>query len=211
MTQILCFTGFSRAGKDDFARPLLARGWKAMPFSAPIKEFFADYIAAEQGVGDLFQRMQRVNPALDKEQLDRFLRDVLIPFEEKDIMDDVFTENDESKKAFRPILEHGGELIYDYVHATYFDRLDAALARGERVVNTRVARLEEAHDFATRGAPIYLVDRSNWPATSAWEQGMVDGLISAGLVTHTLYNHGTHDEWLAQAESFAAALDRGAA
>ncbi|TDE87372.1 hypothetical protein [Deinococcus sp. S9] len=206
MSGLVALAGTARAGKDTLAAPLIQRGFKPFAFSHPIKSFFAAYLAGDESIPQLHTRMREANPQLTYEQFADFFERVLLPFEHHDLMTDAFTENDHEKRIIRPILEHGGELIYDHIFQAYFAEVDAALERGDRIVNTRLVRLPEAQAWVERGGVIYVVHRKDWPAASDWEGKHLLALEESGLVTGHLMNDGSEADWKVFAEAFARGL-----
>jgi len=206
MIQAIALAGTARSGKDTLAAPLIRRGWHKMAFGDHIKAFFREYVAGDESIAALRDRMFAVNPELTFEAFTHFYGTVLFPFEEHDLMCDSFTEYDDHKRVIRPILEHGGELIYPWVFGQFFGEMDAALERGQRVINTRLVRVPEAQAWVERGGVIYLVERENWSPATLWEAEPLAELRESGLVTRTLCNAGTAGDWDAFAQHLADEL-----
>lgn len=204
---LIALAGVARCGKDDFAKPLIERGFKRLAFGDVIKEFYQDFVAGDIGIYEATQRIVDANPLVSHEQLEEFQRDVLTPFWVKaDGVYDVFSENDAEKNLFRPILEKGGDLIYWHVHAEYFRRVDAAWSAGTGVVNPRLVRPAEAHTWVKRGGHLILIDCLHRDAISQWEKDAMTELKRSGTIGKVIGNWGTAEEWQARAERFADGL-----
>lgn len=170
---LIALAGVARSGKDTLAAPLVAQGFVNLAFSSVIKEFFNPYTLGEESVGELRRRMLDAAPDLSEDDWAEFHTLILNPFEDKDLLVSAFTEHDADKAALRPILQRGGELIYNYVFGEYFRRVDAAWSAGKSVVNTRIVKRPEAEAWKKRGGVIYLVERAGWPAATPWEAEQV--------------------------------------
>ncbi len=204
--KLIALAGAARSGKSTFAQALVKTGFHEVAYGHVIKRYFAEYLAGEESIWELRNRMLAANPELSPEAWGTFLEEVLIPFELSDLECDAFTEFDPHKQVIRPILEKGGDLIYSWVSEEYFRQVDAALERGERVVNTRLVRIPEAREWVSRGGVIYVIERRDWPFASDWERDALATLKASGLVADTLYNHGSEADWQAEAEFFARDL-----
>ena len=201
--QLIALAGVARCGKDDLARPLVERGWVRLAYGDVIKHFFAPYVAGDEDRALLMSRLCQANPELTHEQLSRFADSVLSPFEASGLKADTFTENDAEKAVLRPILEHGGDLIYDYVTHEYFRLVDAAWSAGKSVVNPRLVRAREGELWRKRGGEIILIDCLHREAASQWEKDCITQLKRSGHITRVIGNWGTAEEWQKFAEDFA--------
>lgn len=210
---LIALAGVARCGKDDLAKPLIESGFKRLAFGDVIKDFYGPLIRAEEGLHEVQQRMLTANPLLQPEQLSRFYEDVLMPFwvDAAGCAFDPFTENDAEKNVLRPILEKGGDLIYDHVFREYFRLCDAAWSAGTSVVNPRLVRPEEGLAWRARGGQIILIDCLHREAVSQWEKDNMVALKRAGVITQVLGNWGTADNWAAFARDFAVSMTRRAA
>ena len=206
MTRLVAFAGFARSGKDSLAAAFVERGFEIFNYGNVIKGFYAPFISGEEGATSLIQRMREANPELGNNELLNFLVDVMIPFREKGVFGDAFTEDDAFKVRIRPILEMGGDLIYDWVMREYFRVVDAKWSAGKNVVNTRLVRIPEAKAWKQRGGVIYLVQRKDWPAASEWEESALETLRASGYIDGVLHNDGTAEDWQATARRFAEQL-----
>lgn len=206
MTRLLAMAGFARSGKDSLAAALIERGYEKFNFGDVIKGFYADFIAGNESRQDVVDRIWDANPDLKVDHLYHFTTDILIPFREKGVFGDAFTEDDAFKVRIRPILEMGGDLIYDWVMREYFRVVDAKWSAGKNVVNTRLVRIPEAKAWKQRGGVIYLVQRKDWPAASEWEESALEALRASGYIDGVLHNDGTAEDWQATARRFAEQL-----
>lgn len=203
MNRLLALTGVARCGKDDFAAPLIEAGYVRMAFGDVLKNFYAPLIRGEEGLYEVMERIKAANPLVQPEQLAAFYDEVLLPFWTLDVCCDPFTEDDRDKQAFRPILETGGDLIYQYALNTYLAQVDAALAAGQRIVNPRLVREPEARGWAERGGELVLIDCLHVEAVSAWEKRAMTDLKRSGYITKILPNWGTAEQWTAFARRCA--------
>ena len=190
--KMIGLTGFARTGKDALAAEL---GYTLLPFSTGIKTFFNPYISGHMSIRQLQQAVFEVNPELTVQEWRTFVVKVIWPFEDADLSCDAFTDNDADKKVIRPVLEYGGELVYQHVFDDYFAQVDAALAAGQRIVNTRIATLPEARAWVKRGGVIYEVRRRGVEAASAWEADNLQGLWTANLISDVFFNNAGLDAW----------------
>lgn len=201
---LIALAGFARCGKSVFGQALVERaGFTDLAFGSVIKAFFGDFIAGDSSISELQDAMLAVNPQMSTEEWLDFYDRILIPFWKLDLMCDAHTEDDADKSAIRPILERGGELIYDYVFTEYFAQVDALLADGKPVVNTRLVKIPEARAWRERGGQIILVQRKDWPPSTEWEHDALEALIKTDLTTGVTYNHGTAEEWALKANEYA--------
>lgn len=205
--KLLSLCGVARCGKDTLAKPLLARGWHLLNVGTLIKDFYKDYVAGDQSIPQLREKMMEVAPELSDEDWQRFYAGVLLPFESADLMCDSHTEVDEHKKILRPILEDGGELIYDWLLREYFRRVDAMTSAGKNVVNTRVSRLAEAKEWHKRGAEIILIDCLHREAVSDWEKRSMAEIKQSGYITRIIGNWGSAEDWEYFAQVYVASIN----
>lgn len=213
-SNLIALAGVARAGKDTLVKPLVAEGWTLFNYGTVIKDFFEAYLEGRHGtsIGDIVGDIKAANPNVGEDQMVTFVNEVLLPYEEQTAHIggiDAFTEDDRLKKIIRPVLEKGGDMIYDHVMTTYFAEVDRLLAAGKKVVNTRLVRIPEAVAWKERGGVIYEVMRADWPAASQWEHDALETLRGSGMLDGILANIGTAAEWDAFALEFAADLHDG--
>lgn len=106
-----------------------------------------------------------------------------------------FTEDATQKEQIRPLLVHGGQSLYEPIFRRYFAEVDALLAEGERVINTRLFRVEEAQRWAERGGQIWEVRREGNPPKEPEEARSLEEIREAGLIDMTVFNGGTLEQW----------------
>lgn len=117
-----------------------------------------------------------------------------------------FTTDPMQKEHIRPLLVHGGQAFYDTVSAEYFANLDQLIGRGIPVVNTRLFRPEEAHEWRKRGGVIWLIDRKDNPPAEPEEERAIDELLESNLVDEIIFNNGTLAQFQALSRGIAHAL-----
>lgn len=208
--KLIALAGVARAGKDDFTKSLVSRGWTRLAYGDIIKEFFRPTIKLDEPTFDTLDRILEVNPKVDYDQLTTFTAEILPKFQQ--CLDeefpelqglDPFSEVDQEKKCFRPILEHGGKLIYQWVTETFYNQVDACTTN---VINPRCVFPEEASKWRLLGGELLLIDAIHVEAVSQWEKNAMLELKRSGLISGILPNWSTKEDWIIFAEEYADGL-----
>ena len=96
-----------------------------------------------------------------------------------------FTSDREQKKVIREFLVHWGYANYQAILDEFLLKLPV------RCVNTRIFRLEEAHEWSAKGGFIVLVKRPRHNAAEPMEKLELQRCVDAGLINYTLNNNGS--------------------
>lgn len=207
-SKLIAFCGYARAGKDVIARHLLSNPkYVRMNFGDFIKEFYNPFLRGEMSLNDLEVTISE-KLCSGKSNLEQFLVMYAEPYGAGKHTIDAFTEQDDLKKVIRPILEHGGELIYDWVMDEYQRKLDEYVAQGRSVVNTRLCHLSEAEVWTSRGGLIVYIDRQNHQPASRWDADIVSTLVDNNYISLHVINDGVDaDDWNNKAKHIAKAIE----
>lgn len=209
--KLIALCGYARSGKDSFSSYFLdqASEYTRFNFGDIIKDFFDNFLARRITMNQLEAEMSQVlSSEKSEEDLKEFLSKYAEPYEKAMHSISAFSEDNVDKEIIRPILEHGGEVIYDWVSSTYFRSLDEYVAQGRSVVNTRLCRLPEAEEWKRRGGIIVYIDRLNHPPATDWDKKMVDDLLSNSHVALSVINDSTDSsDWNSQSRKFAEYLE----
>jgi len=209
-TPLLGLIGNAGCGKDSLIEAAIASGGgKLVSFGDQIRHFFAAYTLEQETGAALVERIiaegqvgasraPRFGSAETFERaIEKFVTEVLIPFEAHGKQISCFTQDRSEKALVRPVLEHGGDLISPLSTARHFALVDMALERGERVFNARIGRVHEAEMMRDRGGVIVEVRRPGCHPASAWEEASIRHVREAGLVDVVLMNAGDLAAWQA--------------
>jgi len=205
MTRHIALVGFGAAGKDTLGNALVeVGGYRRMAFGDTIKSAFRQACLREESFVDVYERLAGSIPNADFYW--QTVRDLAEPALRAHGPIDTFTPHGALKEAIRPFLVHGGQAIYPYVSEKFFREFDEAIARGERVVNTRLFRIEEARRWRERaGAVIVDVLRKGNEAKEPEEAKNVQQLYAEGLVDQMVVNDGTYAQWQTYCDGYARA------
>lgn len=211
-SKLIAFCGYARAGKDVIAQHLLDDPeYVRMNFGDFIKEFYNPFLRGEMSLNDLEVAIsERLFSEKSEEDLKQFLAKYAEPYDAGEHTIDAFTEQDDLKKIIRPILEHGGELIYGWVMDEYQRKLDEYVAQGRSVVNTRMCQLPEAEAWASKGGLVVYIDRQNHQPASQWDADIVSGLADNNHIGLHVINDGVDaDDWNNKAKHIAEMIEEG--
>lgn len=205
--KLIAFVGYARAGKDVIANHLIEQGFIRMNFGDFIKEFYDDFL---QGRMDLEQLEVAISERLYTEKsetdLGYFLHVYAERYAESKHSISAFTEDNALKEIIRPILEHGGELIYGWVLDSYNRKLDEYVAQGRSVVNTRLCQLPEAATWTQRGGLIVHIVRKDHPPATQWDEDIITNLEKAGYLQLAVWNNTPTAEGWNEASKNAARM-----
>jgi|GEM_PF-3092550 len=194
LPRLIALAGYGGAGKDDLAGPLIDAGYVRLNFGDVIKDFFGPFLRGEMGLLSLrYCVMQRMAEGITADDVNQFLIYECATFLDASRQSglrsvDPFTEDRDVKALLRPILERGGELIYDYVFKAYFYRLHTLISEGKRVVNTRLCKVPEAQAWRELGGKLWVVKRENHPPATPWDAQVLEALHDGGWVDMVLHN-----------------------
>lgn len=197
--RLIAFAGYGGAGKDEAAWNLLQQGYVRRNFGDVIKAFYNPF-TTRQVTPDVFLKAIHAHrdPRVSAEQVEDFAQRVLLPFYRAGRPVSAHTEDRGIKPLVRPLLEEGGDLIYDWVEARYFHELDQATQRGQRVVNTRLCRVSEARQWRNRGGVVVEVHRAGLDPSTEWDEDVLIALRAGGHLTHRITNASpSGDHWRA--------------
>lgn len=175
---LVAFTGYGNAGKDEAAKPLLAKGYTRRAFGDVIKRRLRDACPCHLKI--VLDWMDENEPR-DVDARNN-VRAGFITVKQGRF--DPFTEDDQIKQFLRPVLERYGETFYDAILRDYFQDLPA------RTVNTRLVRVREGQAWVERGGIILEVQRPGVGPATDWERDRLQELRDAGLIRAAVVNDG---------------------
>jgi len=207
-SQLVALAGYARAGKDVLADEFVKLGFVRLNFGDFIKQFYDPFLTCQEEPTSLMKRIaDNLHTDSTEQQVLDFFRDYIIPYRKDAYIISAYTEHNEEKQLIRPILEHGGELIYGWVMDSYHRQLDEYVAQGQSVINTRLCQLPEAAAWTERGGVIFGVERKDWPPATEWDKKIVDDLYKHDYVQITILNNAPSAElWAGQSRMWAEFL-----
>lgn len=194
--RLIGLTGYSRTGKDTLANAFVGVGYHKLSLADRIRAFYQPYCTGKASLEEVTEALRRLGVSSGEvigKVFTKLPRGVV----------DVYTEVDAEKQKLRPLLEFGGEAIYPLILQAHLAEIDERLARGERVICSRVARPEEAKALKERGGVLFLVKKRDTLPATEWERLQVRTLIKEGYIERTLFNGEGEKEWCKQATEIA--------
>lgn len=198
--------GYSRTGKDTFARVLVSE-FSALQVSQGllIKQEFADLIALKENV---FEFVDARKHWLDTEmfwptyfeygaEVIDFCRE---HYQATGDFIDAFTEVDHLKNRLRPLLEHGGYVVLGHVEEKLQKQIQDYPGL---VINSRLFDVPQCQAWREQGGLIVEIHRPGAGPLTDYEAQHVAAVREAGLINVDLHNSGTQGEWEQLARDFA--------
>lgn len=175
---LVAFAGVARAGKDESARALTARGYALGAIGDVIKHRAKLGGPAQAARVAAWIQENESGPGVSGVVASALLGWLKIYQEEID----PFTQDDAQKAQIRTYLERLGEAFYDEVLEAYLSTLPS------RAVNSRLVRVAEAQAWVAQGGVILEVYRPGREPASDWERDRLAELRASGLVEGTILN-----------------------
>lgn len=189
----VAFCGYGGSGKDEAAAHLIAAGYTRHNFGDHIKGLYDGVTSRScEDLGRFTEILwDNLNPEFAPQDLNVFINDTLTPYWNSGRIISAFTEDRSLKEVIRPMLEHGGDLVYPMIESAYFTR--NARITGP-IVNTRACRVSEARRWREQGGVIIEVVRENWAPSTQWDADVIEALTAEKLIDYTIFNNSPSGE-----------------
>jgi hypothetical protein len=217
MNGLLALCGHARAGKDQFAAPLIEAGWVRHNMGDIIKATFFDFCQGQMSLDELEVYLtERVSSEAEEALLQPFITGRAAAYAQAGHRINPFTEDDAEKRLVREILEHGGDVVHTWIDEEYFRGVDRSLSMNLSVINTRLCRVQEGLNWRDRGGMIIEIKRFQHEPATPWDEKTVVALRHARLIDQVVKNNMLNGAaWAEQARTLAptaghlAQLQRG--
>jgi len=178
---MIAISGYSRQGKDEAGKALIARGYKRVAFGDIIRQKLREFTLPDAVKLIAWMRNQG-QPESERKRVWQSFEDMAT------FKIDLFTENDDQKKMLRALMEWYGMYDYDAIMDELFRTLPLP------AVNTRLMRVREAQAWVDSGGFVIEVIRLNAVPLTDFERDTQQELRDSGLLSVTIINGGTIED-----------------
>lgn len=174
---MIAISGYSRQGKDEAGKALIAKGYRRVAFGDIIRKQLKGFTLKD--AVELIDWMYPDQPRSERGRVWKSASDMFTG------QIDPFTEVDEEKNKLRALMEWYGMWKYDEILDELFQTLPLP------VVNTRLMRVREAQHWVDAGGHVIEVIRPFATPQTEFEREAQQEIRDSGLLSITIVNDGT--------------------